>query len=194
MRMPAVIYGTYKTAQSGVRSALTRFAHGAPWPAALIGAGTVDTAELPGLLLLSGPNPLLSNGDHFHLFLPLTQLSRTISQGRLAPAAEFGVFADSLTTPDGVLGLLAPPNVMWVYPPERQAPFLAAVARFWRALDDQGARYSIGMAVGSPLWDLPSNLKFVLARGGIDTAVLNAPLPPGGIDALIEAAANRPRA
>lgn len=185
MLIPAALYGTYATAQREVRTVLARVRQGATWHDALAEAGTLDTAGLPGLVLLNGPNPLLGNDDHIHAFLPLTQLSRAISRGRLPAQSEEEVFQESLTTPDGVLGLLAPANQMWVYPAERHEPFLDAVRRFWPDLEREGARYSVGMATGAMLWDVQTNLKFVLARRGIDISVLNGPQPVGGIDTLI---------
>jgi hypothetical protein len=38
---------------------------------------------------------------------------------------------------------------------------------------------------GKELWPVPTNLQFVLARRGVSTPTLNAPLPAGGLAELV---------
>lgn len=185
MLIPAVVSGDYATAAREVRKSVTRFRSGSGWNDALGRSGTLSTKDITGLILLNGPNPLLGKDQHIHAYLPLSQLTRAFASGRIRRTRGEEVFQESLTTAAGILGLLAPANQVWVYAPERHELFLNAVRSMWRELAGEGDRYSMGMATGSSLWSLPTNLKFVLARRAIDVPVLNSPLPPGGIDALI---------
>jgi len=185
MHLPSIVYGTFAISQRNVRKALTQVRRGERWNDAMQATGAMETADHPGLLLLNGPNPLLGGDDHFQLYLPLTEFSRQIRKGRFLRDREEDVFGQCLLTLDGLLGLLAPANLGWVYPAHRRQPLVQAAIEQWSVLDAVGARYSAGMATGSRLWDLPTNVKFVLANMGLDIPALNAPLPDGGIPELI---------
>lgn len=185
MLIPAAIVGDYATAKREVKKAVSRFRQGSGWNEALTFDGTVDTRDVPGLILLDGPNPLLGRDQHIHAYLPLSLLTAAFASRRIPREQGDLVYQESLAAVDGIVGLLAPANQAWVYPPDRHKPFLNAVSAAWPTLEAEGERFSVGMATGSPLWSLPSNLKFVLARRGVDVPVLNSPLPARGIDALI---------
>jgi len=185
MEMPALIYGRYAEVGTRLRRAVTRLVRGETWAATLGVADTVDTKKADGLLVLNGPSPLLGGSPHFQCYLPLVMVSDAMHRGRLPREREEELFRDSLETYWGVLGLLSPANVLWVHSPERHFPLLRAVESIWEVLDNQGDRYSVGSTVGQRLWSMHSNLKYVLANHGIPTAVLNAPLPSGGLAALL---------
>ncbi len=61
-----------------------------------------------------------------------------------------------------------------------------AVRRFWGPLTLVGSRYAQGSIRGYDLWALANNIKFVLARSGVPQDLLNSPLPPGGVAALLD--------
>lgn len=185
MLIPAALVGDYATAKRMVTRTISQFRQGSGWNSALAQAGTIDTRSTTGLILLDGPNPLLSRDQHIHAYLPLSLLTGAFASRRIPRDQGKEAFQESLTTEAGILGLLAPTNQVWVYPPERHKPFLDAVLTMWPTLEGEGDRYSVGMATGSPLWDLPTNLKFVLARRGVKIPVLNGPLPLRGLDGLI---------
>ena len=67
----------------------------------------------------------------------------------------------------------------------RFQPFLHAALAVWKELDAVGPRYSSGSSNGSPLWEQPNNLRFVLANLGVPNEILNSPLPPEGPAALL---------
>ncbi len=185
MHLPSILYGTYATSLREVRKTMTQVRRGVSWNDAMQATGEVDTADHTGLLLLNGPNPLLGGDEHFHLFLPLTEFARRVRSGQIPRERGDEVFAECLLTLDGLLGLLAPANLDWVYPEQRRQLVLNAVIQQWDVLDGVGERYSIGMATGSRLWAIPMNLKFILANMGVDASSLNAPLPQGGLPGLI---------
>jgi hypothetical protein len=184
MLVPAILYGKYDEAAAAVRKAVTAMVRGASWVKAF-GPLTVDAAA-PGLLLLSGPNPLLAKQPHFQFFLPHLAVSNAVDKGRLPAIAQDQIFLASLQQEWSLLGLMSQPNVMWVYPQSRHQPFLQAAKRFWNSLDAEGPRYSVGLVTGESLWSLPSNLKYVLANYGVDPMLLRMPLPQSGIAGLIE--------
>ena len=155
------------------------FVEGGPWP-----PYPDDSAEPSGLIVLS-PSALLANGQHVHAFLPLNLLVGEITVGRVSPERERVAVWASLQTPFGLLGLLAPPNQMLVHPPAVHRPGAEAVARFWPELDAVGPRYTIGATDGARLWDIPTNVQYLLGKAGVPTDALVRPLPPSGPAALL---------
>jgi hypothetical protein len=191
MRLPSVLYGPYREIKPRIRKVVTRLKRGANWDDALGAADTLDTATTPGLLVLNGPSPLLGGTSHFQCYLPLLVVQEVVSQNQLSGALEEPIFQACLQTPWGTLGLFAPANLMWVYPPKRYRPLLQAALRFWDTLDAEDERYTVGSNDGQRLWSIASNLKYVLANVGIPKSTLNSPLPPEGVADLIRSVLGR---
>ncbi len=63
-------------------------------------------------------------------------------------------------------------------------PFLRAAVQFWPIFSAAGPRYSMGSSHGKDLWQLPTNLRFVLAGCGVSTRSLPN-LPAGGLAELV---------
>lgn len=186
MKIPAILYGDFADARARCRKALRDAAKGAAWNEAFQADASIDTQRVPGLLVLHGPSPLLSDGDHFHCYLPWTLLADAHLRGELTEVSEEDVFRTSLETLWGVLGLLAHANTIWLMSQPRRIPFLEVTLRFWPTLYGEGDRYTNGSTAGQDLWRLPTNLKFVLANLGAPQAALQSELPPGGLTALVE--------
>lgn len=184
MEIPALFYGRYAEVDAACREVVAGLAGGESWAGAMDDA-PIDTQDRPGLLVLNGPSPLLGGTAQFQCYLPHFQIRSAVGQKKLSADVEAEVFAGSLQTAWGVLGLLAPANVMWVYPRERYEPLVAASRRYWDVLDAEGPRYSVGMPTGQLLWSVPTNLKYVLANLGVPPAVLRSPLPPGGLAEVV---------
>jgi hypothetical protein len=174
----------YKEVLPRSRKVVSYLRQGRSW-SELLGSAMADTAVMPSLLVLDGPSPLLGGTPHFHCYLMHKIVRQAFLDERIVPAIEEAVFADSLQTPWGTLGLLSNANMMWLYPSQRHRPLLDAALRFWDELYAEGGRYSNGSTSGQDLWSLNTNLKFVLANLGIETSTLNAPLPTGGLRALV---------
>jgi hypothetical protein len=185
MLVPSALVGDYPTVKKKLDHAVSQFTQNAGWTDALNDKGLMDTRHAAGLILLNGPSPLLNHDPHIHAYLPLSLLTNAFAGGRLSRNREIEIFRESLTADAGVLGLLAPANIVWVYDPKRHKPFLEAVCRSWSTFEAEGNRFSVGSASGSMLWSISSNLKFVLARRGLEASVLNGPLPRGGIFRLV---------
>jgi len=185
MDIPSLFYGRFDEVDARCGALILRLAGGEPWLEA-IGRDLIDTRDTSGLFVLNGPSPLLGRTAEFHCYLPHFRVRDAVGQGRLAVEVEAAVFAASLLTPWGVLGLLAPANVMWVHAAERRRPLLEASLRYWKVFGDEGDRYTVGMPRGASLWNVQNNLKFVLANLGVPIPALNAPLSSGGLHELVK--------
>ena len=181
MLIPEFMYGLSKKAHSAARAIARRLKAGAPWDEA-VPRETADTSLLPGLIVLNGPSPLLGGQQHFNVYALLDEILKAKVSGEVEDAA----FVECLRTTWGTLSLASFKNQMWLYPEERHVPFLKAVLGRWEEFDAEGARYSFGSPDGARLWDIHSNVKYVLARLGIPQESLREPLPAGGLAALLE--------
>jgi hypothetical protein len=187
MQIPSILHGSYETARRHCAVAIRAFLGSRPWNDAISSAFTVDTEQVEGLVVLNGPAPLLAGEAHFQIFLPLAMLLEGVRKGRVAPGKRDEAVAASLSTSWGILGVLAPKNQLVVYPPALHRPILIATVASWPELDGIGPRYTVGLREGKRLWDVTTNLQYVLGQVGIDAARLRAPLAPGGLHAVIPA-------
>ncbi len=185
MKLPACLYGFCRDALAAAEKAVTRLKRGATLLEAFQAAHTSDTAAAPGLLVLSGPSPLLGGQPHFHCYLPLLAVMNAVDRGRLDRSLEHRVFLEALESDWGLLAVISPANLMWVYPKDRYWPLLRKLLPRWEELRAEGPRYTVGSASGDDLWALTSNVKYVLANLGVSNAVLNSPLPPDGLSQLL---------
>jgi hypothetical protein len=111
-------------------------------------------------------------------------LERT-RQRKVEPDKRDAAIKASLTTPWGLLGVLAPKNQQVVYPTALHRPILRAVVNCWETLDGIGPRYTVGLREGKRLWDLTTNLQYVLGQVGVDVAQFRVPLPPAGLRGIL---------
>ena len=183
MLVPSFLYGTYGEAKVRCGKVAKRLAKGDSWADALANDELVDTVSSKGFLVLSGPNPILGSENHFHLYLLLTLIRNTDAE--LLDGEVDRVFESSLNSPWGTLGALSPANLIWIFPKRRYPPLLHATLQFWDLLYAEGDRYTVGSVAGQDLWTVQTNLKYVLANRGVESAVLNGPLPIGGPASLM---------
>ncbi len=179
MMIPRSLCGTAKDVASAWRKHVTRFLRGAAWLSQDETMVEVDSA--PGLIILNGPAPLLSNDEHVHAYAPFWELGRALDAERISLEQAAPAFDAALREPWSILGLLSQANYRWLQDPSRAERFLSSITGHWGTLDGVGPRYTMGSRSGQPLWDLPHLLKFALASRGVSTAVLSLPLPPGGL-------------
>jgi hypothetical protein len=180
MLIPEFIYGLSKEARAASRAIASKLKAGAAWGEAVPDA-TAETSSRPGLLVLHGPSPLLGGQKHFHVYALLDEIFAAKAPEEIRESA----FGECLRTAWGTLSLVSFKNQVWLYPAGRHVPFLRAVLSRWDEFDAEGARYSFGTPDGARLWDIHSNLKYVLARMGIPPEALRQPLPEGGLAALV---------
>ena len=184
MQLPAIEHGDWASVKARMRKVITQLKRGASFNELMTADGLLDTAVHEGLIFIDGPNRDVA-GPHFHTFAA----ARLLSQALLTPgppsALEDAIFTESLETPWGVLGLFGRNDHSWLWPQARFGPFLHAAMAVWKDLDAVGPRYSCGVSYGSPLWEEPNNLHFVLANMGVPHELLRSPLPPEGPTALL---------
>lgn len=185
LELPAIAYGPFADVRQRVSDAIRRFAAGEPWHEALAAGDAVAPGTSPGLIVLNGPAPMLEAELHFHAFLPLSLVLEGVQARKIDESRKRQAVQESLSTPWGLLSILAPVNQILVYPPELHRPILQAAVRWWDTLDAVGPRYTVGLREGAWLWNVTTNLHYVLGQVGLNNEQLRAPLPAGGLRAII---------
>ena len=185
MQLPAIQYGDWKTVKKRMARVVTQLKRGADLVEVMTADGMLDTATTPGMLIITGIQ--VGTVPNFHCFAPWKLAWDAFAAADDSDAfavVEDAIFEVSLRTLWGVLGLLASENQFWLIPESRHRKLLQAALEVWPELDAVGARY-YGAIQGRRLWDIPNNLKYVMANLGVPTDVLRAPLPPEGPLALL---------
>ena len=185
MQLPAIQYGDWKTVKKRMARVVTQLKRGPDLIEVMTADGMLDTEKTPGLLSMFGliMGPVAS----FHCFMPWRTLWDALvdeTRPSVPSPIEDAVFAASLRTSWGVLGLLAHDSQSWLIPASRHRPLMDAALEVWPELDAVGERYAVG-SQPRQLWSVPNNLHFVLANLGVPNDVLRAPLPPDGPRALL---------
>lgn len=194
MELPALFYGLYRDVKRRTSRIINRIRKGDDWIALVESEGFLDTAKMPGFIVLEGPSPLLGGQPHFQEWLLWTQYNNKRTQEWVLGREELherddeedAIFQQSLTRPWSTLGLVAGGNTGWLYPKHRYRPFLRAVRRYWHLFESAGPRYSGGLQTPKPLWALPNSIKYVLANLGMSNAEMDPPWPPGGLPEIID--------
>jgi hypothetical protein len=145
LKIPAILHGPVPDVRRRVSRAVRSFVAGASWSEALEAASVVDMDSTPGLVVLNGPAPLLSGESHFQVFLPLAVLLEGLRKGKIPQPLKEKAVVESLDTPWGLLGVLAPINQLLVYPPHLHRPILKSALEHWEVLNGAGARYTVGL-------------------------------------------------
>ena len=185
MKIPAILHGKYADVKKACRRRARAIWRGAPLDSVEDGMW-LDSQSTEGLLALDGPSPLLGGKPHFHLFAFETAISDLCPSFASRREMEPQWLSWSLKEPWRFLGILGQGSMMALdRNPMLWSPFLHAAVQFWPVFDAEGARYSLGSSHGQEIWPVPTNLQFVLARRGVPTPTLNAPLPAGGLAALV---------
>jgi len=185
MRIPAFLHGKYADVKKACRKRARAIWRGAsldsieegPW---------LDSQTTEGLLVLNGPFPLVGGKAHFHLFALETALSDLCPSFAARREMEAQWLSWSVQEPWRLLGIMNQGSrVALGRNPLVWSPFLRAAVQFWSVFDAEAPRYSYGSDHGEKLWQLPTCLQYVLARRGVSTPTLNAPLPAGGLAELV---------
>jgi hypothetical protein len=141
--------------------------------------------ETPGLLVLQGPSPVLGGRDHFHCF-GLTHAVFKATVEKKLPETVWGLlFEEALQSTWLLLGFMGQDTRDVLLKFSREVPFLRAVAKRWHALDGMGARYTLGSQSSERLWELPTNIQYLLGRLSGTLEIVRRPLPPEGLAGLI---------
>src|SRR6266853_5470256 len=113
MLIPSSLYGRYEEVKRRGQKMLTRLRRQASFDEAVGAQDLLDTATVPGLLVIHGPSPLIGGQEHFQCFVPHLLIRRALFDNRLTLEITEHVFEASLESPWGLLGLLSQPNQGW---------------------------------------------------------------------------------
>jgi hypothetical protein len=192
MKLPAHFYGLYQEVKRRNAKIITQLCKGADWMALVEAEGFLDVETTPGFVVVDGPSQLTGGQPHFQVWPLWYQIHRETfrfeGKPRVSKELAEEVFERSLTRPWSTLGLVSYRGVDWLYEKHRYRPFLRAVRQYWSLFDSIGERYSGGLQRGTRLWSAGNSVTYVLANLGIPTEVLRSPLPPGGLDELLDRA------
>ncbi len=183
--IPSIIYGNFENVHQRLSDAIRQFAVGRSWHDALNTQTVISPEEATGFFILNGPAPLLATESHFHAFLPLSLVLEEVRKGKLNEVRKLQAFNASLSTPWGLLGIIAPVNQILVYSPNLHKPILQAAVQWWDCLDALGPRYTLGLREGARLWSVATNLHYILGQIGLSNEQLRMPLPAGGLRAVV---------
>ncbi len=192
MLIPSVLYGSYKEVKACCNEVVMRLKKGQTWDQAMPAGHMTETAENSGLILLNAPYAALGKETNYQCYFPLSAIDEARLDNALPPDTIDAIFLASLQTPWGLLGLLSRDNTGWFEKDGAQKsedgyrPFLRALLPQWDLLYGEGDRYAMGSTHGENLWDMPTNLHYVLANMGASVDSLREPLPPGGLPAFIQ--------
>ena len=185
MKIPELLYGRYKDVLSRCRPIIKNLSKERP-AASFFSGPFLDTDNCKGLLILHGPNPLLGNDPHFHLYLPLQLIDAAVMKKKLDISIEDTIFSAFLHHSWSVLSLISPANLIWLHPVERHYPFLKACLTEWDTYESESDRYTDGSLHGMRLWLIVTNVKHILARQGVPTEILNTDLSGEDIKRYIQ--------
>jgi hypothetical protein len=149
----------------------------------------LDTALVPGIIVLDGPSRVFPHQEEHYCCFALTHAIdeewRAMEWKEQCDTIFTAYHEAAMLEPWVFLGLLGQRNGFFLdQRSEWLKPLVRAAVRFWPVLAAEGARYSKGLEA-QELWSLPTKLSFALARLGVPLELLNAPLPAGGLDALV---------
>jgi hypothetical protein len=187
MKIPSFLYGQYSKVKVECRRKAKELKRGAALEDLPVGQW-LDTASTLGGIVLEGPDRAISYyGDQFCCFGLIVAIRNEWKDVEwpeerdtiLAAYHEAG-----MREPWIFLGLLGQLSRSFLSQrPEWLEPFARAAVKHWPLLTAEGARYTKGVEP-EDLWNLHTNIKFVLARLGVTVEKLRAPLPPGGLAEL----------
>lgn len=186
MLIPSVLYGLYREVRPGCRKVLTRLSRGEPWADIFAAEPRTETRDMPGLLILHGPSPLLGAQPHFHCYLLHSLIREAFLDRKLTAEAEQLVFDDSLCECWSVLGLLSESSTGFFYPEARHLPFLKATLRHWNDFLSEGERYTDGRNWGMTLWSAQTTLSYILVHLGAPPATVTQFYSSGDLTSVLK--------
>lgn len=185
MRVSSIFYGSYGDVRKATKPVAQAFIRGAPVDEFV--AATVETRELPGLLILDEPRTALRPGPHF-FFDSIAQWLLSL-QGRVEPNAWMRFYEWALSTCGNFPTVLGQMSVAYMFEDAKyNRRFIQAGLSFWPELAAEGSRYVMRTSPGlsQDLWATPNGIKrAMVALSGRSDWVLD-PLPPGGLPELVQ--------
>jgi hypothetical protein len=188
VKIPSFLYGPYSKVKVECRRKARELKRGATFQD-LPAEQWVDTALVPGTIVLEGVSRAFPHQEAhyccFGLVNAVDEEWRGVGWKEQCDTIFTAYHEAGMLEPWVFLGLLGQLSGSFLdQRSEWLKPFVRAAVRFWPVLAAEGARYSLGLEAVE-LWGLPTNLSFALARLGVPHDLLRAPLPAGGLAALV---------
>ncbi len=130
----------------------------------------LDTSDVPGLIVLDGPSPLVGGQPHFHVYLPTRVLIDALhgtDQELLQRALR-----ECLEQPWSTLSLQGQHCQLWLMEPAVRILFLKACVRHWSDYEAEGERFSAGSNAGASVSSASRCIGFALAKVGVPAELL----------------------
>jgi hypothetical protein len=143
----------------------------------------VDTRSTDGLIVIDDQERFRAEEPHFQMHA----LFEAADSARYRSLHQ-SIFDAVLAHPWGPLTLLGSMvGLLRVHHVITEASWMAALSnmmKWWNLYEAEGPRFAIGMRTGD-LWTIGGSLKGLLREKGIPQSELGAPLPEGGLTALL---------
>jgi len=173
MLIPSFVYGLYRDVKKECNKICTKLKRGASWQEATA-APLLDTKGHGGLIVLSGPCPLVGGENHFHMYVLLQRLRLLYHERKMTREAVEQLYLESLGAPWGVLSAIAARGTSnWLITECFRSPFMKAVVPLWDEFVDEGKRYTAGNNYGEHINLLTTEVDFVLANMGVPNEELD---------------------
>jgi hypothetical protein len=178
MLLPEFLLGTF----SEVRGKTSRYLR------SLLSGGSSefelsDTRSEPGLIVIDDQNGIRARERHFQMYAIFEVADST----RYYPMRQ-RIFDGIVAHPWGPLALLGSQVILLrIHGVIAEASWTAALSntmKWWDLYCAEGSRFADGARTGS-LWELGGALQDELRQKGLPLNELLAPLPPGGLRALL---------
>jgi hypothetical protein len=178
MLLPGFLLGTLAEARRGASRYVREVVDGSETEVAL-----VDTHSISALIVLDDENGFRAHERHFQMhaifetadsprYYPIRQrLFERVSQAQWGPLALF----------NGQVTLL---RINRLIPDSASDVAMATAIRYWDVYLAEGSRYATGSTEGG-IWEAANGLKAALQLKGVPGQELLAPLPAGGLGALL---------
>jgi hypothetical protein len=116
LKLPAFLHGTHANVKTRCRKKAKALVEGATWEE--LASDWLDTSEVPDLLVLEGPSPLMGKQTHFQLFALGRALTEVLAAPTLADVKE-RVFRSALDSPWSLLCFMGQHSSFFVLGAER---------------------------------------------------------------------------
>ena len=185
MEVPAIFYGSYRDVRKATKPLAQAFVEGAPVQDLV--ETTVESRELPGVMILDEPQAVLRAGPHFFFDTVATWLLDL--QRRVDPRAWSRFYEWALSRPGNLPTVLGQAGVSYMFEESAyKSRFIQAGLLHWTELAAEGPRYvmRVSPGVSEDLWALPHAIKkAMMSASGRNDWVFD-PLPSGGLPELVD--------
>jgi hypothetical protein len=179
MLVPKLFLGTFPEVRRQTSRYLQSLAKGESMELEL-----VDTQSDAGLIVVDDQEGFLAEERHYQMYA-IFEVADSAQYRPMHPRIFNAVLAHHPWGPLALLGSLV--SLLWIHRVIAEASWtalLSTTAKWWDLYGAEGSRFSNGTRTGD-LWAIGGALKVVLRQKGLPVDELVAPLPEGGLRALL---------